>query len=43
MAGAYSQWLRLQLAGREGSEAEEGGEEKIENGLRGAAGSRERD
>jgi hypothetical protein len=30
MAGAYSKWLRLQLAGREGSEAEDGGEEKTE-------------
>ena len=31
MAGAYSKWLRLQLAGREGSEAVDGGEEKTEN------------
>jgi len=43
MAGAYSRWLRLRLVGREGNEAEEGGEEKTENGLRGAAGSSERD
>jgi len=43
MVGAYSQWLRLRLAGREGSEAEEGGEEKTENMLKGVAGSRERD
>jgi hypothetical protein len=35
MAGAYSRWLRLRLVGREGNEAEEGGEEKTENGLRG--------
>ncbi|KAG6780415.1 hypothetical protein POTOM_013272 [Populus tomentosa] len=38
MAGAYSQWLRLQLAGREGSEAEDGGEEKTEKRAEGEGG-----
>jgi hypothetical protein len=36
-------WLVHTHSGREGSEAEEGGEEKTENMLKGVAGSRERD